>query len=169
MNFSLYHKNELKFISYSIFHNTNSIPLNIHIIIVILFKTVTYLLLQNFHTWIFLRNENLHRYWKYFGHPPFTHPLLSEKIGPNVFRISAMLTLYTHKALLTSFSFHTMSIRIMEMEIYQTFCDIMLEYCNVYYLLGFLCAQKGVIEGNMKMIALNGIHLCLLIKLYFMK
>lgn len=55
-----------------------------------------------------------------------------------------MLTLYTHKALLTSFSFHTMSIiifHIMEMEIYQTFCDIMLEYCNVYYLLGVVCAK----------------------------
>lgn len=74
------------------------------------------------------------------------HHLPPIVVGENwseCFRISAMLTLYTHKALLTSFSFHTMSIiyHIMEIEIYQTFCDIMLEYCNVYYLLGFVCAK----------------------------
>lgn len=74
------------------------------------------------------------------------HHLPPIVVGENwseCFRISAMLTLYTHNALLTSFSFHTMSItyHIMEMEIYQTFCDIMSEYCNVYYLLGFVCAK----------------------------
>lgn len=57
----------------------------------------------------------------------------------------------------------------MEMEIYQTFCDIMLEYCNVYYLLGVVCVQKGVIEGNMKMIALSDIHKCLLNQITFYK